>query len=151
LQQSCYHVALVNKCYDFCSANTLFKSKTVRLKTLYFFFYLAVLMFTAKPFIGFSLINFNGLLIDSHSILAKSFSKRKPEDLEDSKAKAGAIHQQLTNPPLLLLLSIIALLSFLFPLVFKRASRIGDSFINGLKTALVPAAQPYLLAGKLTI
>ena len=123
----------------------------MKLKTLYFFFYLAVLMFTAKPFIGFSLIGSNSFLIDSHSILAKSFSNRKPEDLEDSKAKANTIHQQLTNPPLPLLLTITALLSLLFPVVFKAESRIGDSFINELKTALVPAAQPYLLTGKLII
>lgn len=142
---------MINNCYDFCSENTLLKSKTVRLKTLYFFFYLAVLMFTAKPFIGFSVIGVNSPLIDSHSILAKSFSKRKPEDLEDSKTKAGAIRQQLTNPPLPLLLSIMALLAFLFPFIFKRTNRIGHSLINELKNALVPAAQPYLLTGKLSI
>lgn len=108
-------------------------------------------MFTVKPFIGFSITGVNSFLIDSHSILAKSFSKRKPEDLEDSKAKAGAIHQQITNPPLPLLLTITALLSLLFPLLFKQVKRIGNSFINELKTALIPQAQPYLLLGKLSI
>ena len=123
----------------------------MRLKTLYFIFYVAVLMFTVKPFIGFSITNVNCFLIDSHSILAKSFSKRKPEDLEDSKAKATAIHRQITNPPFPLLLTIAALLSLLFPVVFKVEGRIGNSFLNKLKTALIPAQQSYLLTGKLTI
>jgi hypothetical protein len=124
----------------------------VKAKKLYSFFYLAVLMFVAKPFIGFSISGMNSAaIIESHSLLAKSFTNRRPDDLEDSKAKSGAIHQQLTNPPLPLLLTITALLSLLFPLLFKRADRTGNSFINELKTALVPAAQPYLLTGKLTI
>ena len=124
----------------------------MKAKKLYSFFYLAVLMFVAKPFIGFSISNFDSAsIIESHSLLAKCFTNRKPEDLEDSKAKAGAISLQLTNPPLPLLLTITALLSLLFPLIFKRTGRTGNSFINELKTALVPAAQPYLLTGKLTI
>jgi hypothetical protein len=135
------------------STEYLFKvSKAVQAKKLYFFFYLAALMFVAKPFIGFSITGIDSAsIIESHSLLAKSFTNRKPEDLEDSKAKSGAIHQQLTNPPLPLLLTITALLSLLFPLLFKSATRTGNSFINELKTALVPAVRPYLLTGKLTI
>ena len=109
-------------------------------------------MFVAKPFIGFSIAGIErASIIESHSLLAKSFTNRKPEDLEDSKAKSGAIRLQLTNPPLPLLLTITALLSLLFPLLFKSTGRTGNSFLNELKTALVPAAQPYLLAGKLII
>lgn len=127
------------------------QNKAVKAKTLYSFFYLAVMMFVAKPFIGFSISNLDASLIESHSLLAKSFSKRKPEDLEDSKAKACSISQQLTNPPLPLLLCITALLAFLFPVVFIRYNGTSYSFLNSLKTALVPARQPYLLAGKLII
>jgi len=128
------------------------QGKAVKAKKLYSFFYLAVLMFVAKPFIGFSISGVNSaFMIESHSLLAKCFTNRKPEDLEDSKATAVAIQHQLTNPPLPLFLTITALLSLLFPVVFKAANRVGDSFINELKTALVPAAQPYLLTGKLTI
>lgn len=119
-------------------------------KTFYTLFYLAVLMFVAKPFIGFSLTNVC-IPIEAHSLLAKSFSKRKPEDLEDARAKASFIKQQITDPPFPLLLSVTALLAFLFPLVFKRDIFTGSSFINSIKTALIPAAQPYLLTGKLTI
>lgn len=124
----------------------------MKAKKLYSFFYLAALMFVAKPFIGFSIACIDSVsIIESHSLLAKSFTNRKPEDLEDSKAKAGAIRLQLTNPPLPLLLTITALFSLLFPLLFKRNERVGYSFLNNLQTSLVPAAQPYLLTGKLTI
>jgi len=131
---------------------TIQEIKAVKAKRLYSFFYLAVFMFVAKPFIGFSISGIkNPATIESNSLLAKSFTKRKSDELEDSKAKAGAIHQQLTNPPLPLLLCITALLTLLFPLLFKSEGHIGNSFINKLKTALIPAAQPYLLTGKLTI
>ena len=124
----------------------------MKAKKLYTFFYLAALMFVAKPFIGFALAGTNAAsIVQSHSLLAKSFTNRKPEDLEDGKAKASAIHLQLTNPPLPLLLNITALLTLLFPLLFKRDERMGYGFINELKTALMPAAQPYLLTGKLSI
>jgi hypothetical protein len=121
----------------------------VKATKVYFFFYLAALMFVAKPFIGFTINAGSVSIMEAHSILAKSFSKRKPEDLNDGKAKANSIHLRLTNPPLLL--TITALLSLLFPVVFIARRRTGNSFINELKTALVPAAQPYLLAGKLII
>jgi hypothetical protein len=123
----------------------------VKAKALYSFFYLAVLMFVAKPFIGFSIANLEGASIEVHSLLAKSFSKRKPDDLGEAEAKVLNIHQQLIDPPLPLLLSITSLLGLLFPLVFKRLNGAGNSFLNNLKTALIPADQPYLLTGKLTI
>jgi hypothetical protein len=123
----------------------------VQLKTPYTLFYIAVLMFVAKPFIGFSLGNLNSESIEVHSLLLKSFSKRKPDDLSDAETRAAAIHQQLINPPLTLLLSITVLLGFLFPVLFKRSIFTGNSFLNNLKLALIPADQPYLLTGKLSI
>ncbi len=124
----------------------------MKAKGLYCFFYLAVLMFVAKPFIGFSISGIkNSVIIESNSLLAKSFTKRKSDELENSKAKAKVLSQRLTNPPLPLLLTITALLTLLFPLLFKRNERVGYSFVNSLQTSLVPAAQPYLLTGKLTI
>ena len=92
----------------------------MKAKRLYYFFYLAVMMFVAKPFIGFSILTSDvASIIESHSLLAKSFTNRKPEDLDDSKTKASAIHHQLTNPPLPLLLTITALLTLLFPLLLR--------------------------------
>jgi len=123
----------------------------VQLKTLYTLFYLAVFMFIAKPFIGFSLGSFASQVIKSHSLLAKSFSKRKPEDLDDAKINAAVIKQKLTNPPETISLTIAAVLELLFPIEFERNSITGQSFLNTLKANLQPTEHPYLLTGKLTI
>lgn len=108
-------------------------------------------MFIAKPFIGFSLGDFESQAIESHSLLAKCFSKRKPEDLEDAKIKASEIKQKLTNPPQTTSLTIAAILVLFFPIGFKRSSFAGQSFLDALKANLQPAEHPYLLNGKLTI
>jgi hypothetical protein len=123
----------------------------VPLKTLYTLFSLAVLMFVAKPFIGFSIENIEGQLIDAHSLLAKSFTIRKPDDLNDAKSKASSLKYQLTNPPENIFLTIAALLGILFPVVSITNIFTGNSFLNSLKLSLTPPDQPYLLTGKLTI
>jgi hypothetical protein len=120
------------------------------IKTVKIIFYLAVSLFIAKPFLGFSVIETNQS-IAVHNILAKSFSNRKPEEFKDAEAHAGAIHHLLSNPPLLLLLSITFLLGFIFPLAFKRLVGMDSSSLNDLKLSLVPVQQPYRLSGKLTI
>ena len=108
-------------------------------------------MFIARPFIGFSVANVNGQVIGSHSLLTKSFSKRKPEDLEDAKIKVSEIKQKLSNPPQTISLTIVALLGLFFPIVFKRNTLSGQSFLNNIKANLQPAEHPYLLTWKLTI
>jgi len=113
------------------------------------FFYLAVLLFVAKPFMGFSIVGNMHHLNQTHNILVKIFSQRKPEDFDDAKITAAGIQQKLTNPPLLL--SIVALLGLVFPAVYKRVGGINYSFLNNLQAELVPAYQPYFLSGKLTI
>jgi len=122
-----------------------------RLITAKIFFFLAATLFIAKPFLGFSIFSAGSPTIEIHNILVKSFSKRKPEDLNDAKEKAASIRQQLTNPPVVLFLAITALLGFIFPLAFKRGNSISYSFLNDLKLSFIPAAQPYLLTGKLII
>ena len=123
----------------------------MQLKTLYTLFYLAVFMFIAKPFIGFSLGDFESQVIESHSLLAKCFSKRKPEDLEDAKIKASEIKQKLTNPPETISVTIAAILVLFFPIAFKRNSFAVQSFLDTLRVNLQPAEHTYLLTGKLTI
>jgi len=123
----------------------------VQLKTLYTLFCLAVFMFIAKPFIGFSLGEFENHGIESHRILAKSFAKRKPEDLEDAKIKAAEIKQKLSNPPETIFLTIAAILGLFFPIVFKRSPLAVQSFLDDIKASLRPVEHQYLLNGKLTI
>lgn len=123
----------------------------MQVKKLYTLFYIAALMFVAKPFLGFSIVHPGSQLIESHSLLAKSFSNRKPEDLEDAKIRASSIRALLMHPPVRAFSTIAAFLVILFPAVFRRNNSAGNSFIALLQSRLFPPAQPYLLAGKLTI
>ncbi|MBV8390866.1 MAG: hypothetical protein JO080_13770, partial [Mucilaginibacter sp.] len=61
-------------------------------------FALAALLFIAKPFLGFEMANRHFKTDISHNILVKSFSKRKPESLEDADKNAKQIQHQLSNP-----------------------------------------------------
>lgn len=120
-------------------------------KALYGIFFLAVLLFIAKPFIGFASITGSQGHITAHSILVKAFSKRKPEDLRDAELKKTALRVMLINPPVKMLVSITLLLGILFPLLFQRLTFVTCSYLNRIRYSLIPAEQPYLLTGKLTI
>jgi hypothetical protein len=121
------------------------KIKMDRLQAIKLCFALAVLLFVAKPFLGFSACEANQP-IGTYSLLTKSFSKRKPKDFEISEAQ-----RQLAQAPALKLLSIVLLLDFLFPFIYKRLSVISSQSLNGLNVALVPVQPSYLLTGKLII
>jgi hypothetical protein len=123
----------------------------VREKVLYILFTIAVLLFVAKPFIGFAALAGKKEHISRQSILIKSFDKRKPEDLHDAETQKAAVRALLLNPPLLPLSAIAFLLGFVFPYLFKPTGRISNSFLNSLHYKLIPETQTYLLNGKLTI
>lgn len=123
----------------------------MRKKALYSIFFLAVLLFVAKPFIGFAALSGNRESITAKSILVKAFSKRKPEDLRDAELKKAALRTMLMEPPVKLLESMAFLLGILFPLLFRSAALITGSYLNRIRYSLIPAAQPYLLTGKLSI
>jgi hypothetical protein len=123
----------------------------VQLKTLYTLFCLAVLMFIAKPFIGFSLGMSESQLVKSNSLLAKSFAIRKPDDLNDAKSKANYLKQQLVNPPEHVSLTIAAILCLLFPLFFYRDIFMGYGFLNSHNANVYIPENIFLLTGKLTI
>jgi hypothetical protein len=122
----------------------------VRKKALYGLFLLSVLLFIAKPFIGFA-ASAKREHVTASNILIKSFDKRKPEDFHDAEQKKATIRQMLTEPPLNLLVPISLLLGFIFPLIFEPTQRISDGFLSSIKYSLIPASQPYLLTGKLSI
>jgi hypothetical protein len=123
----------------------------VRTKALFGVFFLAVLLFIAKPFIGFSAISNKKEHIAKHSILVKAFSKRKPEDLRDAELKKAALRVMLNNPPAKILVSITILLGVLFPLLFQVIALVTGSYLNRIRYSLIPAEHPYLLTGKLSI
>lgn len=123
----------------------------MREKALYSLFFIAVMLFVAKPFIGFATLTGTREHITAHSILVKSFSKRKPEDLRDAELQKASLRMMLSDPPLKLLISITFLLGVLFPLLFRNAALITHDCLNRIRYSLIPAEQPYLLTGKLSI
>jgi hypothetical protein len=121
------------------------KLKMERLLTIKLCIGLAVLLFVAKPFLGFSICEANHP-IEMHSLLAKSFTKRKTENFESAEAQ-----KKLAQSPALKLLSFAILLDFLFPFIYKRVTVISSQSLHGLNLALVPVQPSYLLTGKLII
>ena len=120
-------------------------------KALYGLFLLSVLLFIAKPFIGFAVVSGGSTNITSNSILVKCFAKRKPEDLRDAETRKAALRVMLMEPAVKQLVSITFLLGVLFPLLFRSKPTITNGFLSHIHYSLIPAAQPYLLAGKLII
>jgi hypothetical protein len=120
------------------------------LRTVKIIFSIAVLLFVAKPFLGFSVLE-SGQSITVNSILAKSFNQRKPEDFRDAEERAAVIHHQLANPPAFLFLTIAALLAFIFPVLFKPSDRLTFRSLNDIKNGLTQGYPVYLLIGKLSI
>ena len=115
------------------------------------FFAFAALLFIAKPFFGFEVSNRHFKIHISHNILVKSFSKRKPENLEDADKNSKQIHQRLANPLMVLLSSISLLLLNLFPALFDPLSKLTARILSDLHLSLLPPESTYLLAGKLII
>ncbi|HTK21351.1 MAG TPA: hypothetical protein VL442_17655 [Mucilaginibacter sp.] len=115
------------------------------------FFAFAALLFIAKPFFGFEISNHHFKIHISHNILVKSFSKRKPENLEDADRNAAQIHQQLSNPLMVLLSSMSLLLLSLLPALFDPLRKITDRILSDIRLSLLPPKNAYLLAGKLII
>jgi hypothetical protein len=121
-----------------------------RLKAFRLFISLAAILFVAKPFIGFAAFNSPYPHI-SHTVLVKSFTKRKPESLQDGYAKSEAIHQSLTNPLLIPLSGILLLLAMLFPFLLDRGVRLTNRILLAICTIILPPESAYLLTGKLII
>jgi len=115
------------------------------------FFAFAALLFIAKPFFGFEVVNHHFKIRISHNILVKSFSKRKPENLEDADKNASQIHQQLSNPLMVLLSSMSLLLLSLLPALFDPLRKITGRILSDIRLSLLPPENTYLLAGKLII
>ena len=115
------------------------------------FFAFAALLFIAKPFFGFEVTNRKFKIHISHNILVKSFSKRKPESLEDARKNAGQIYHQLANPLMVLLSSMAILLLTILPALFDPLRKITGRILSDLNLSLLPPENIYLLTGKLII
>jgi len=118
----------------------------LKLKFTYSLFILAAIFFIAKPFVGFKLHQVLSNSNKAHSVCVKSFTKRKPEYLDEASIKKTAVSLQLTNPPTQLLYNILELLGLLFlPVVFLTLGR------NPLENSFYKSRFIYLLTGELII
>jgi hypothetical protein len=122
-----------------------------RLKAFRLYISLAALLFVAKPFLGFGTFSRHFHPRQVHTILVKSFTKRKPESLQDADANVESIHKLLINPFAVLLSAISILLLTLFPSIFKKGNKITYEFLSQIRFALLPPERAFILAGKLSI
>jgi NADH:ubiquinone oxidoreductase subunit 6 (subunit J) len=106
---------------------------------------IAALVFVAKPFLGFHAFSKNFNPAFSHTILLKSFTKRKVETLQEFNEKAEAISKFLATP--FLLPSILFLLSLLLTAIPGHCI----ALLRDLRTKRFPFARLYLDSGKLII
>ena len=115
-----------------------------------YFLLFAVLMFTAKPFLGFSLHNrlSRG---NECSIFAKAFTKRKQEYVDGSEFDITTIKKRLTNPPIVLVTLFSFLLNKLFPAIFGSLKPNSKRILSAIHLNLLPPLPRYLLSGKLII
>ncbi|MBS1528732.1 MAG: hypothetical protein JSU01_00370 [Bacteroidetes bacterium] len=109
-------------------------------------FAFAALLFVAKPFLGFCAFAGQTQPRISHTVLVKSFTKRKPESLEEGYAKARALHALISDPPFVLQSVIILFLAVLLPTSLENTGKPPKIEISFPQP--IPA---YLLTGKLSI
>ena len=95
----------------------------------------AVLLFVARPFLGFAMINRLHPPVEKN-IFAKAFLKRKLEYVENSKFDMIAIQKKLAGPVEPFFLRFSFLLSILFPLTFGAGTRITNRFLRTSKLTL---------------
>ena len=114
------------------------------------FFFLAVLLFVAKPFLGFTMFNrVHPPAVES--IFVKAFTKRKIEDPENNKFNAAAIQKKLADPVHQFILRFSFLLGIIFPVIFLAGLNINNRFLRRLQLSLSPTRPAWLLNGKLII
>jgi|SRR6185312_3094347 len=120
----------------------------VKSAKIYFFF--AVLLFVAKPFLGFSMfsrVSPPGV----ENIYVKAFTKRKQEYVEGSNFDITAAQDKLADPLKQLVFRFCHFLNILFPTVFGSSHSLTDGFLERIAVKISPCRQTYLFNGKLII
>jgi hypothetical protein len=120
-----------------------------KLKTAKWLLSIAVFLFVAKPFVGFSITPAN--LTAETSILVKSFTKRKHDYVENSSLDVKTVQKKLADPVNQLFLLFSGLLGMLFVLAFEAGPNITSDFLRKIKLALLPSRDTWLLDGQLII
>src|SRR5476649_267984 len=88
-----------------------------RLKSAKIVFSLSVLLFVAKPFLGFSMFS-RMHPPTAKNIFVKSFNKRKLDFRRDSNYNMASVQQRLAEPVDPLFLAIRILLGLILPAIF---------------------------------
>ncbi|HWZ35502.1 MAG TPA: hypothetical protein VNW51_05045 [Mucilaginibacter sp.] len=115
---------------------------------------LAILMFVAKPFVGFSLRYEHYFKAQHHrapNILVKSFTKRKLEVSEDSESSMTAISKKLADPVMPTIMLLTFALNVFLPRLFCQAKAATYSALAAVVYGLFKSQPLYLLSGRLTI
>jgi len=120
-------------------------AKTAKIYCLF-----AVLLFVAKPFLGFSMFSSVNPPA-TENIFVKAFTKRKQEYVEDSCFDLAAIQDKLAHPVKLFFVRFNHFLDILFPAVFNSHCFLTTGFINQRELQLFACRHTYLLNGKLII
>lgn len=105
----------------------------------------------AKPFLGFSAFNKQTRPRISHSILVKSFTKRKPESLQEGLERAQALRKVISDPPRKLVSVIILLMAILLPFTVENISGLTQRAFADTRLSLLQPVPAWLLTGKLSI
>src|ERR1700743_2122694 len=115
------------------------------LKSAKVYIFFAVLLFVAKPFVGYCIFNHSHLSGPvKANILVKSFTKRKLETFESSKPRISVIQPKLTNPIGEFLFSLGLILSAFI----IGGITITNSFLQGLQLSQLPTRDSYIRNGK---
>jgi hypothetical protein len=122
-----------------------------KVKIFKIIFTFAAILFLAKPFLGFKAFGKEVKPHISYSMLVKSFTKRKPENLDEAYTSAQALHQRIANPPLMLLAGLILPLSALLSFLLDEGIKLTASSISTFRWLTISPQPAYLLSGKLTI
>jgi len=113
-------------------------------KSAKIFFIVAVLLFVAKPFLGFGMFSSTRPPAEDN-IFVKVFSKRKVENEEDGKSNLSAIQKKLAEPIGEFLIHFSFLLAVLFPVVFETGAKISTGFLRNIRLGQHPRGHIYLL------
>ena len=121
---------------------------SIKLAKILFCF--AVLLFVAKPFLGFTL--FSRLHPPAEeNIFVKVFTKRKLENSENSDFSMSAIQKKMADAAQRFILRLSFLLSIIFPAVCADTLNMSNYVLNGLRLSALPPHPSYLLNSKLII
>jgi hypothetical protein len=117
-------------------------------KWIKIFLSVAVLMFVARPFIGFAM---NRSTTPVQSILLKSFQKRKLDFIENGKFDVHAVQKKLADPVTHIFAPFLCLSALLFLFAFVDPASSLNKLIRLTRFGVSYAAPAWLLNSQFII